>query len=224
MVSSSEEVVAESPPGRSALAEGGPEGKKVWQIRNTAGRWQGPFSLEELLFLPHFSVLRRIKNVQEGVEAQAREFPQVRLGLQNLKKRRPVDPSKYNHCPRCRVPLIDIYYEAVAIQACGRCGGRLVDASAMDRIILRREIAFSEALHSKARKFREEFLLNPVKKQRKKEKEVLSISCPHCGYKMLARPYNYQYFVPVDKCLSCSKIWFDADELEILQILIEKMD
>jgi Zn-finger nucleic acid-binding protein len=38
---------------------------------------------------------------------------------------------------------------------------------------------------------------------------------------MVARPYNYQYFVPVDKCLSCSKIWFDADELEILQILIE---
>jgi heat shock protein HtpX len=224
VVSSSEEVGPGSPPGRSALAEGGPEEKKVWQIKNTAGRWQGPFSLEELLFLPHFSVLRRIKNVQEGVEAQAREFPQVRLGLQNLKKRRPVDPSKYNHCPRCRVPLIDTFYEGVAIQACGRCGGRLVDASAMDRIILRREIAFSEALRSKAREFREEFLLNPVKKQRDKEKEVLSISCPHCGYRMLARPYNYQYFVPVDKCLSCSKIWFDADELEMLQILIEKMD
>jgi Zn-finger nucleic acid-binding protein len=39
---------------------------------------------------------------------------------------------------------------------------------------------------------------------------------------MLARPYNYQYFVPVDKCLICHKIWFDADELELLQILVEK--
>jgi Zn-finger nucleic acid-binding protein len=28
--------------------------------------------------------------------------------------------------------------------------------------------------------------------------------------------------VPVDKCLSCGKIWFDADELEVLQILIEE--
>jgi len=27
--------------------------------------------------------------------------------------------------------------------------------------------------------------------------------------------------LPVDKCLSCGKIWFDADELETLQILIE---
>jgi Zn-finger nucleic acid-binding protein len=26
----------------------------------------------------------------------------------------------------------------------------------------------------------------------------------------------------VDKCLSCSRIWFDSDELEILQILIEE--
>jgi Zn-finger nucleic acid-binding protein len=39
---------------------------------------------------------------------------------------------------------------------------------------------------------------------------------------MQARPYSYQYFIPVDKCFSCQKIWFDADELEILQILIEK--
>jgi Zn-finger nucleic acid-binding protein len=63
-----------------------------------------------------------------------------------------------------------------------------------------------------------------VKKQRDKEKDARNITCPNCGYRMVARPYNYQYFVPVDKCLSCSKIWFDSDELEILQILIEKKD
>jgi hypothetical protein len=39
---------------------------------------------------------------------------------------------------------------------------------------------------------------------------------------MVARPYNYQYFIPVDRCLSCYDIWFDADELEILQILVQK--
>jgi Zn-finger nucleic acid-binding protein len=135
-----------------------------------------------------------------------------------------VDTSKHNHCPRCRVPLLDTFYEGVAVQVCGRCGGKLVDSSCMDRIILRRELAFSEALLAKAGKFREEFLLNPVKKQRAKEKDAHGISCPNCGYRMLARPYNYQYFVPVDKCLSCSKIWFDADELEILQALIENRD
>ena len=70
--------------------------------------------------------------------------------------------------------------------------------------------------------WRQQFLLNPVKKQRAKEKAAQNLCCPSCGQRMLARPYNYQYFIPVDKCLSCYKIWFDADELEILQILVEK--
>jgi Zn-finger nucleic acid-binding protein len=127
-----------------------------------------------------------------------------------------------NHCPRCRTFLVDTFYEGVAIRACGRCGGKLVTLSHMDRIILRREVAFSDALLAKARDFRRQFLLNPVKKQRAKEKATQSPLCPSCGQRMLTRPYNYQYFVPVDKCLACSKIWFDADELELLQILIEK--
>jgi Zn-finger nucleic acid-binding protein len=39
---------------------------------------------------------------------------------------------------------------------------------------------------------------------------------------MVPRPYSSQDCLPVDKCLSCQKIWFDADELEILQVLIEE--
>jgi Zn-dependent protease with chaperone function/Zn-finger nucleic acid-binding protein len=219
-----EETRGAFPAGSGASSENVAEEQRVWRIKDKGGRWQGPFNLEELLFLPYFSVFRKISNVQEGVEAQAGEFPQVRLGLQKLGKRKPVDTSKHKHCPRCRIPLVDTFYEGVAVQACGRCGGKLVDSSSMNRIILRREVAFSDALLAKARKFREAFLLNPVKKHRTKEKDAHSISCPDCGYRMLARPYNYQYFIPVDKCLSCSKIWFDADELEILQILIEKRD
>ncbi|MBN2409510.1 MAG: M48 family metalloprotease [Candidatus Aminicenantes bacterium] len=220
---------AEEKDGAMPVVPGGPSGssaaeQRVWEIKDTGGRWQGPFSLEELLFLPSFSVFRKIGHIQEDVVAQAREFPQVRLGLENLRKKKPVVAAKQNRCPRCHVPLNQTFYEGVAIQACRRCGGKLVDASLMDRIIVRREVTFSEVLISKARAFREEFLLNPIKKQRAKEKEVRRITCPHCGYRMLARPYSYQYFVPVDKCLACAKIWFDADELEILQILIEKLD
>jgi Zn-finger nucleic acid-binding protein len=226
MVYASEEIRAgAAPAGNEApLASAAAEVQRAWKMKGLDGRWKGPFSLEELLFLPGFSVLRKISHVQEGVEARAREFPQIRRALENLRKKKPVVAAEHNRCPRCRVPLVDTFYEGVAVKACPRCGGKLVDASSMDRIILRREVAFSEALLAKARAFREEFLLNPVKKQRSKEKEVRGISCPACGYRMLARPYSYQYFIPVDKCLSCSKIWFDADELEILQVLIEKLD
>ena len=198
------------------------EEQKVWEIQDASGKWQGPFGLEDLVFLPYFSVVRKIRNVQEGVEAPAREFPQVRLGLQNLGKNKPVDSSRQNHCPRCRALLIDTFYEGVAVQTCGRCGGKLVASSHMDRIILRREVAFSDDLLAKARDFRQQFLLNPVKKQRAREQDAENLFCPSCGQRMRARPYNYQYFIPVDKCLACYKIWFDADELELLQVLVEK--
>jgi Zn-dependent protease with chaperone function/Zn-finger nucleic acid-binding protein len=137
-------------------------------------------------------------------------------------KDKPLSPSARNRCPRCRVPLMETFYEGVAMLACGQCGGKLVDASSMDRIILRREVAFSEELLKKARDFQDEFLLNPVKKQRAKEDASKGLFCPNCGQRMRTLPYSYQHFIPVDKCLSCYKIWFDADELEVLQILIEK--
>jgi hypothetical protein len=77
-------------------------------------------------------------------------------------------------------------------------------------------------LLEKAGKFRQEFLLNPLKKQKAKEDASPALPCPSCGQRMRARPYSYQHFIPVDKCLSCYKIWFDADELELMQIMVEK--
>ncbi len=195
---------------------------KTWFIQDSKGKWQGPFDLEELLFLPYFTSLRLTKCIPANLTGQAREFPQIRLALERLRKKKPVDLSKKDRCPRCRVPLSDNYYECVEIKTCSRCGGKLVDSARMERILLRREFDFSQTLIEKARAFREQFLLNPVKQQREKEKEARRYACPDCGYRMLPRPYNYQYFIPVDKCLACGMIWFDADELEILQVLIEK--
>jgi len=204
--------------------------EQVWESQRTREKAKGVlYSFEELRqasaapATPTVAEERKNrKNAQEGVEAQAGEFPQIRAGLRNLGKKKPVDLSKQNHCPRCNVPLLDTFYEGLAIQTCPRCGGKLVDSSSMDRILLRREFDFSEALLAKARDFKARFLLNPVKKQKIKEKDAQTLPCPNCGYRMMPRPYSYQFFIPVDKCLSCYKIWFDADELEILQILIEK--
>ena len=202
--------------------EAAPESRKAWLIQDRGRIWRGPFSLEELIVLPYFSLLKPVKNLWEGVQAQAREFPQIIQGIKNLGKSKPVNPARQNRCPRCRVLLIDGFYEGVEIKSCGKCGGKLVQAAKVDRILLRREFAFSEPLRSKARAFKEQFLLNPLKKQRSKEQEGKSLFCPRCGQRMVARPYNYQYFIPVDKCLACYHVWFDADELEILQIMVQK--
>jgi Zn-dependent protease with chaperone function/Zn-finger nucleic acid-binding protein len=196
---------------------------RVWLLSAAAteGTWEGPFTVAELLCRPRFSAIMRVRNAQEGIEARAREFPQIRIALHNLARKKPLTPGKENLCPRCRVPLAEAFYEGVGVRVCGRCRGRLVDAASVDRIVARREVAFSEPLIEKARRFRDKVVRNPLKRQKIESALGADIPCPNCGYRMVVRPYNYQYFVPVDKCLSCSKIWFDSDELEILQILIE---
>ena len=211
-------------------AAAGPDGSppsasdeaRVWLLAAAAERpWEGPFTVPELICRPRFSPAIRVKNTQEGIEARAREFPQIRMALLNLARKKPLSPGRENLCPRCRIPLSGAFYEGVAVRVCGRCRGRLVGAASVDRIVARREVTFSAPLVEKARKFRAKVVLNPLKRQKVAEGLDAAVPCPGCGYRMVARPYNYQYFVPVDKCLSCSKIWFDADELEVLQILIE---
>ena len=205
-------------PGATAAAEEG----RVWMLSAGADKpWEGPFTVPELICRPRFSAVMRIRNTQEGIEARAREFPQIRIALHNLARKKPLAPGRQNLCPRCRVPLGEAFYEGVGIRVCGRCGGRLVDAASVDRIVARREVDFSGPLREKARLFREKAVRNPLKRQKIESALAADVPCPNCGYRMAARPYNYQYFVPVDKCLSCGKIWFDADELEVLQILIE---
>lgn len=195
---------------------------KVWAIRNPKGKWLGPYSLEELMFIRFFTPMIRIMNLQERVEAQAREFPQIRNALHNLGRKKPINPAKKNRCPRCHVPLTDSFYEGVALKVCPRCRGKLIDTAVMDRIVARKEVAFSEHLIKKAQEFKQNFMFNPIRIKKIDPKKSPNIFCPNCGTKMLPRPYNYQYVIPVDKCLSCHKIWFDSDELEILQLLIEK--
>ncbi len=209
------------PPGDGTTTLELPDEARIWSLGLSAEKWAGPFTLGEILTHPRFSLLRPVRNAQEKVEGKAREFPQIRTALRRISEKKPLDPARHNRCPRCRVPLRETFYEGVSVRSCERCRGLLVDMAAVDKIIARREVAFSEDLLEKARRFREKVLLNPLKKQKLNSDVRGACACPACGYKMTARPYNYQYFIPVDKCLSCSRIWFDTDELEILQILIE---
>ena len=212
----------EDAPGSLAAGPDSPQDSKVWSIRSPNGSWEGPMNVVEMVSLPHFTSMLPVRNAQEEIEAKAREFPQVRLALRRAGRGKPIDASLAGKCPRCRVPLSDTFYEGVPIQTCPRCLGKLVDASRIDRIIVRREVAFSKDLVGKAMEFKARFLSQPVQTKKISETQPTEpLSCPGCGYTMRARPYSYSYFLPVDKCLSCHKIWFDADELEILQILIE---
>lgn len=215
------DLFAEGQPGGST-AVGPGEHPRVWMLAAAGGEnWEGPFTTAELIGRPRFSSLMLVKNTQEKVEAKAREFPQIRIAMSRLARKKHLSPGRENICPRCRIPLAGTFYEGVPLKACRRCGGRLVDMGCIDKIIARREVGFSESLVRKARQFEERVRTNPLKKLKIEAALSNGIACPSCGYRMVARPYSYQDFITVDKCLSCSKIWFDSDELEILQVLIE---
>ncbi|MGB2763058.1 MAG: zinc metalloprotease HtpX [Candidatus Aminicenantaceae bacterium] len=198
------------------------EEAKVWAICDPKGKWQGPYALDELLFIRFFTPLIRVKNIQEGIEAPAREFPQIRNAIRNIRKKKPIYPARQNLCPRCFIPLKESFYEGVAIKFCPQCKGKLVESMFKERFIARKEVAFSKHLIEKAHEFKKKFMLNPVHTKKISDLKFQKLLCPNCGSRMLPRPFSYQYVIPVDKCFSCYKIWFDADELEILQILIEE--
>lgn len=182
----------------------------------------GPMTIGELIEAGGFSPSVRVKNQADGLEGRAGDFSEIRDAVRRRRQGRPMDVNRLGQCPRCRVALGDSHYEGVPIGLCRRCGGKSVDPRGMNRIIARREIGFSADLVHKAEAFRDEQFLNPAARTKTPVSRENRLTCPSCGCPMIPRPFNYQYFIPVDKCGSCGRIWFDADELEILQILIEQ--
>jgi Zn-dependent protease with chaperone function/Zn-finger nucleic acid-binding protein len=200
------------------------ETDQIWMIRHPKDSWQGPFRLADLLAHPVFTSRIQVKNLQEDLACPAADFPQIRQGMLRMVQKKPINPQKHNLCPRCGTRLVDTYYEGVPMKVCAACGGKLIPAAVVSRILSRREVGFSENLKHKAREFKVKYMENPVGARKISAANEPAAYCPNCGSRMLPRPFTYHYLIPVDKCLNCGHTWFDADELEILQILIEALE
>lgn len=131
--------------------------------------------------------------------------------------------SKSDHvCPRCQISLKEKFYEGVLVKFCPDCKGYLVPFDMVYRIFWRKEYKFSDKLLDKALAFEKKCLKNPTVMRKVSVTKDAGLKCPQCSHIMVSVPYSYQYLVPVERCRFCKTIWFDSDELEILQILIEK--
>jgi len=192
--------------------------QREWMICGAKGQWQGPFLVEELIFLPFFTPSVRVKKAGDETAGKAFDFDPVREVFHRVGS--DSDHAAKNKCPRCEVPLASTFYEGVPVQSCATCGGKFALNSAVERILIRDEMGFDEALVQKALDFKETVLVNPLKHPQSAEAKTLL--CPKCGAKMMPHPFSYQYFVPTFKCFLCKAIWFDPDNLEILQILVEE--
>ncbi len=194
--------------------------ERIWMVRGASGRWEGPYTSNSLLSLPFFSPGLRVKNIRENQEGKAKDFASLRQAFYRLYRQQPIDLQSQNKCPQCQIELGEAYYEGLKIKICSNCQGKLVPFSYLERIMSRHEIGFSPFLKNKALEIEKNLSHPDWLKKRSKEKGIAY--CPQCGLQMVIKPFSYLFLLPVYKCLHCSLIWFETDELEILQFLMEK--
>jgi Zn-dependent protease with chaperone function/Zn-finger nucleic acid-binding protein len=127
-------------------------------------------------------------------------------------------------CPGCGAMLEQADYEGVPVVICRSCGGRLVATPQVLRVLTRRQMRFDErqerladyvALHGD--ELRLEFA------RTRASRRTALIACPGCGRTMVRRHFSYEHAVEIDYCTVCDLYWFEQDELEVLQILVERM-
>jgi Zn-finger nucleic acid-binding protein len=206
---------------KAASVSPGAPGQRFF-VLNQGKKWAGPFSGAELASLPWFSprswIIRESgKEVRRAAEDEAAQAIFTEISGQSSGI-----VSTY-HCPLCKQSLIEQPYEKTKVYACRYCGGVLVDSVKIPRIIARREQECTERIASLAKAVIND---NQRKLSLKRLKGAGNVSmplltCPQCHNPMMRTFYSLAYLVEIDRCCYCGLTWFDADELEMLQCLIE---
>ena len=126
-------------------------------------------------------------------------------------------------CPSCGAGLSQADYEGLRVTVCASCGGRLVSSAEVSKILARLEVGFSEQQRRLAE------LLASGGDQLRRAALLASgragvglIACPECARTMVHRHFSYEHAVEIDYCSICDVFWFENDELEALQILVER--
>jgi Zn-finger nucleic acid-binding protein len=137
--------------------------------------------------------------------------------------RPPAGPGAVGRCTRCGAGLERFDYEGADVLICRACGGRLAGTSAVQRILTRREMRFDDRqLQQAATVLQNGDDLRRADRARRAAGGGDRVACPRCGRPMMLRLYSYDYAVEVDYCSPCDLFWFDRDELEVLQAMVER--
>lgn len=180
-------------------------------------KWLGPFSLLQLQTIDSLTLETKLRMEGSDEVIRAGDVPHLQYYFQKCSE--PMWKIR-RLCPVCREWLIPQAYEGLYVWRCAFCNGMLTEQDKLPRIFVRKEKGFTERVQRIAT-----FIRHDTKKKRPHFRLVLDMShpraCPRCGKGMSHKFYSYAYHVEIDECQRCGLIWFDADELEILQCLIE---
>ena len=179
-------------------------------------QWIGPLSPVELAATAWVGPITWL--TPEGGKGAAAPAATIAAVMQALSGRPELSGGA---CPRCGVGLVEEEYEGTQIERCGRCGGCLAREDRVARILVRRDAPMGPEVQRLAARFQQSTRLRPRRNAQSLDAGLPPPACPRCQRPMFTRFYSYQYFVEIDRCGACGVIWFDRDELEILQALVE---
>jgi LSD1 subclass zinc finger protein len=192
-----------------------------------AREWQGPFGIGELSNLPWLGPLTWISQRQGGPAERAWTVPSVNaLFLARISRpERAEEISPDRLCPSCRQPLQTAEYEGTNVFRCAFCAGTLVMTDHIPRIVARTAQAnpCTERINALARAVLKQNMTNQLFRIHSSSAAASSpkLACPKCQSPMSRGFYSLTYLVEIDRCGNCGLAWFDRDELEMLQCMIE---
>ena len=193
-----------------------------YSAMNPQQQWQGPFTLGELDALPWFSPLTWITTNTGQKAERAWKEPVLNdiFSRQLLQKEKTLSDLP---CPACRQPLVTTAYHGASVFRCSFCAGTLIENSSIPRIIARTgPRSCTDRVTALARTVVNQNQLKHTQRMLRRGKSAIPLlSCPRCRNAMLRIFYSSAYLIEIDRCLLCGYTWFDQDELEMLQCLIE---
>ena len=119
------------------------------------------------------------------------------------------------NCPQCTADLQRAAYEGVPLHTCNSCGGEFVGGEELGRIVRNRRERFSEALREALADHKPRFGHTASEPHR-------HLECPACGHTMSVVNYAGDSGIFVDSCHICGGLWLDHEELEKVQVIMER--
>lgn len=114
------------------------------------------------------------------------------------------------NCPNCKSAMSEDKYEGVVLDFCPGCRGVWASNEEMAHVVMTSEKAFKP-----------DQVIDTLKTQWQNTKRGQSRACPSCGDAL--KEFNYAGLgVYLDRCAKDHGIFFDASELEKVQILVER--
>lgn len=204
---------------REKVPDVGPQITPQYKVHHD-NQWQGPFDLQKLMTFDWLKPTTWVTRAGDQDVKQASDFDDIRRQIFHQG-----DADKVQQCPRCHVNLRSVDYEGVYAEKCAYCKGVLVHQADILRIIMRTEVGFDAEIKQLAEQIIKEDAHWNWSKARINRDPATLLDCPRCRHsraKMHRMFYTAAYHVEIDQCAMCGLVWFDRNELEVLQYLIEQ--